>query len=397
MRPPGHTLFVLFGLIGQSLVGCGPPSGGSSSQATSRPRVALVVYDAGETLALLPVVDRLASTEIQVEWVPLTPWAASLLAANGRSFLPLPEGIEEMPHVLSREGGQEPSVWIDAFTRSKPDLAILGMVSEAQRRIGAHLRELGVPTRGIYDGFQPPDETSIGLRAAQFVDEVWVSTARVRDGFAALGMETVVSGQPTLESWRRVAEETDAQTVRRTQGVRSHQRVLLFAGQYGPGYEEVLGSFLEAMRDLLVADSSLFLILSHHPRTDGQVERRALSRTFSEPTLAGRAAMMAEGLTTAQMATAAEVVLTWTSTVGVQAAFMGKQVIYYSPPETFDSYLIDEGAAMLAEEESLEPLLRSALAHPPSPGEIRERLVSAGYVVDADEVVADLILAALSR
>ena len=45
--------------------------------------VALVVFDAGETLGLLPVAARLRSTGTEVMWIPLTPWAADLLTVNG--------------------------------------------------------------------------------------------------------------------------------------------------------------------------------------------------------------------------------------------------------------------------------------------------------------------------
>ena len=105
---------------------------------------------------------------------------------------------------------------------------------------------------------------------------------------------------------------------------------------------------------------------------------------------------MAEALTTAEVAAIAEAVLTWTSTVGVQAAFLGKPVLYYSPPADFDRYLVEMGAVSLADAESLDRLLMGSLEDPRSPSGLRAILVSAGYVVDADEVVAGRILEALS-
>ena len=71
---------------------------------------------------------------------------------------------------------------------------------------------------------------------------------------------------------------------------------------------------------------------------------------------------------------------------------MGKQVVYYFPPEGFDTFLVDRGAALLADEISLRDLLAEALANPKSPAEIRQALLDAGYVVDADVKVAEMVL-----
>ena len=109
-----------------------------------------------------------------------------------------------------------------------------------------------------------------------------------------------------------------------------------------------------------------------------------------------RGAMAPEGMPTMEMGVAAEVVLTWTSTVGVQAAFLGKPVVYYSPPADFDAHLIDQGAAFMAGAGALAPVLETVLNSEHNPETIRRILNHSGYVVDADSVVAELILEALS-
>jgi predicted glycosyltransferase len=105
--------------------------------------------------------------------------------------------------------------------------------------------------------------------------------------------------------------------------------------------------------------------------------------------------MAPDGVSTMEVAVGAEVVLTWTSTVGVQAAFMGKPVVYYSPPSVFDAHLVEEGIALRAEEETLARVLDQALQSQADPEAIKDALVRAGYVVGADSVVADLVLEAL--
>jgi hypothetical protein len=211
------------------------------------------------------------------------------------------------------------------------------------------------------------------------------------DGFSTLGVPAVLVGQPTLEAWRRTSLEVDVAEVRRRLGVDGDKRVLLFAGQYGAGYEETLASLLEAMGPILSADSSLYLVLSHHPRTEGEVEREALARAGLH-----RATLAPEGVPTMELAVGAEVVLTWTSTVGVQAAFLGKPVVYYSPPQEFDTHLVREGVARLADRETLATVLAQVSRDRPDAEAMREILLRAGYVVSADSVVAELILAAVS-
>jgi hypothetical protein len=267
------------------------------------------------------------------------------------------------------------------------------MVSVVQGELASGLREVEIPVVGFHDGFQPPGPESISLAVAGHFAEIWVPSERVRDGYQALGFESTVVGQPSLESWRRTAERTDPEDVRRRQGVSAADRVLLFAGQYGPGYREVLRSFLEAVRGVLGADPGLILVLSPHPRTDGSVEREVLRALDPGP----RVVMSTEGLSTMDLAVVAEAVLTWASTVGTQAAFMGKEVVYFSPPEDFDSDLIANGTANQADRATLEGILERILQRPRSPGVIRQGLVAGGYVVDADSVVAERIQAAILR
>lgn len=376
--------------------------------------VSFLVYDAGETLALLPVEERLLEAEagMVVTWVPLTPWAAELLGRHQRDFLPLPEGIAEMPHIANREGESELAYWEEALAGSPPALAVSGMVSSAQGTLGEFLRVQGIGTRGIYDGFPPPTPSSIGARVAPYFDEIWVSTERVQRGFSALGVDARVGGQPTLEAWRRGAGLVDPASIRQRLGAETHRRILTWAGQYGEGYAETLASFLSVMVEVLAVDSSALLVLSPHPRTHGEVERGALeevglmvpdpeggpSGSGEDPQGSrGHALMAPVGVSTMELATVSDVVLTWASTVGTQAAFLGKQVVFFSPPEGFDTYLVDRGVTLQADPESLPHVLAEALSHPRTPERIRESLVEAGYVMRADEVVARMILEAVGR
>jgi predicted glycosyltransferase len=107
--------------------------------------------------------------------------------------------------------------------------------------------------------------------------------------------------------------------------------------------------------------------------------------------------MAADGLPTSELAIIADVVVTWTSTVAVQAAFLGRPVVYFSPPEGFDTHLVESGGALLADETSLDRVLAEVLSEPANADTRRATLVDAGYVVDADVVMAEMSLAVLGR
>ena len=125
------------------------------------PSVAFVVYDAGETLGLLPVAGLMEHEEIEVRWIPLTPWAADILSTNGQAFLTLPEGIEKMAHLEARDAQTDLAYWREVLEKDPPELAVSGLVSMAQAQLGEWFHTAGIPTRGFHDGFQPPGPGSI--------------------------------------------------------------------------------------------------------------------------------------------------------------------------------------------------------------------------------------------
>ena len=71
----GFALFI-FSLAAHSGSSCILP------HALTR-HVHIVVYDAGETFGLLPVVSILRKQRIEVIWLPLTPWAQNILEREG--------------------------------------------------------------------------------------------------------------------------------------------------------------------------------------------------------------------------------------------------------------------------------------------------------------------------
>ncbi len=358
-------------------------------------RIHVVVYDAGETLGILPTIPILNAHGVEVIWVPLTPWTRSLLEnANQPHVISFPDKIDEMPHLSDRFNVGKIDYWLKQMVVEKPQLVIFGIASKIQEQLATRFKELGIPTVGFYDSFDPASANSIVVKVARVVDEVWVPTEAIKESLRALGIEPVlVLGQPSVENWIRTANEINPADIFRRQGVSPQQTVVLFAGQYGEGYKEILHSFAFEMHKEAASNPNLTVIFSPHPRSDGQVERDIIARFPSSQFM-----MAASGLTTVELASIAAIVVTWRSTVGIQAAFIGKPVIYYNfTTDEFSNDLITKGLARLAVPDNFPVVLKEMLAQKTDPSLLRQALEKNGYIIGSDKIIAQEILKRLER
>jgi hypothetical protein len=100
--------------------------------------------------------------------------------------------------------------------------------------------------------------------------------------------------------------------------------------------------------------------------------------------------------TTVELAAASSVVVVWRSTVGIQAAFTGKPVIYYhSDSEHYSNRLIETGTAKSATQESFSEILKESLIQKVDIAKTRRELIKGGYIVNSDERIADQIAACI--
>ncbi|MEO6392673.1 MAG: hypothetical protein ABIP75_12565 [Pyrinomonadaceae bacterium] len=363
---------------------CAVTANAETLREPAPPRLVLIfVYDAGETLGLLPVASLLAQRNIRVRWAPLTPWAAQILAHEFADMIPLPEGLNQMPHVKDRGTSGDATYWMRLAEDQKPDLVITGMVSGIQEELAKELKTAGVRTVGFYDSFDTTERDSIMWRIASRVDRVWVPTKKIKDDLNELGIKSVKAlGQPTLEIWSRIASSTKPDTVFARLGIPANKAIIVFAGQYGDGYNEILAAFVKAAQAELDQREDLYLVLSPHPKTNGDAECAVLAQ-YNEP----RMMVMPVGISTADLAIVSRAVVTWRSTVGTQAAFLGKPVIYFNfAVADYRNDLIEHGLAQAATPETFGAALRKAFA---TRSVDRRRLLALGYVVNSDQKIAD--------
>lgn len=389
-----YTRTLILVLVALSALTRAAHAEGAHKPPAPKPSVFVVVYDAGETLGLLPVSPLLEAEGLDVQWVPLTPWALRILERERVSIVQPAGGLEGLAHVKARQADGETGFWLKLLAEKKPALVIFGLVSRMQEQLAQELKNRGQRTVGFYDAFDATERDTIVWRVARQVGEVWVPTDKIKRNLDELGVAPVkVLGQPSLETWHRAASGVRPDALFARLRIPTGKKVLIFAGQYGEGYTELLEAFVRVASAELNRRDDLYLVLSPHPRTAGEVERAALLK-YQHP----RMLVMPAGTTTAELATVGSVVITWRSTVGVQAAFMGRPVIYFNLKSgEYTNDLIDKGIALAATPETFGQALRDALSRRSDPAQNRRRLAELGYVIDADRQIAAEVIRLVRR
>jgi predicted glycosyltransferase len=356
--------------------------------------VSIFVYDAGETLGLLPVAPLLEARNIRAQWIPLTPWALQILEREPVSLVRPSEEFQQMPHVKDRLALSDVSYLLRLMAERKPDLAILGLVSGIQELLARELKKLGIRTVGFYDAFDTTDRDSIIWRVARQLDEVWVPTKKIKYNLDSLGLKRVkVLGQPSLETWRRLESKVSLSSLYEQLRIPPGKQILVFAGQYGDGYVEILEAFLRAAKSVLDEQEDLYIVLSPHPKTGGEAERAALLKYGHQRFIVAR-----QGVTTAELAVASSVVITWRSTVGIQAAFLGKPVIYFNfNVRDYRNDLIEEGIAQATTPSTFSMALRTTLARQSNASNHQRKLSELGYIINSDQRIASEVIKLIAQ
>ncbi len=346
------------------------------SQEVSK-KVLFFFYDAGETLALLPVYEK-AEKLNQHKFVlaPLTPWSKEILVKQKLSFLDSDINPDN-PSLSSRHKlYANLTRWENLIDNEKPHLVVVGLVSQIQKQIAQFCCQKKIPVIGYYDAFDPPSLQSITREVMKEVDILFVPSEEIQ---TTLNLEKPVMavGQPSVETWRKIHQKADAQAIRKKLKI-ENEKTILFAGQYGNGYEEVLREFLRLAKNL----KQTSLILSPHPKTDGSLEEKVVQEMELSNVVINR------DFPSSEASVVADIVITWRSTVGVQAAFAGKKVVYFNLSlESYHNRLIDEGIAQSTDPKNFLLIMEKLFAQKNSHEILSNKLKNLGYILNSTEKI----------
>ena len=353
--------------------------------------VTFVLHDAGETKALLPVMQRLEQSGTPYS-ILATSTARKLLGAHPR-LAPLPQDVAEIartrPDLLAIARQK-----LDAATRSA--CVVTGLISEFQEQWADWFAKSGRRVIGYYDGFNYEQGRN---RAENFIGKLSAMITPSRDTAQFyqqrfFGIPVLALGQPTLETIAAtVAQPTLRQQLTQQLQLNPTQRTLLFVGGGPPHYEEAFRVFCQTASQL----QNVNLLLSLHPKADGVMEQQVLQ----EYGLTDRVRLVPRNITTDQVFSVADIVVSQDSTMNIPAVLLGKKGFFVGPAAnrsdtvTFNP-LTHYGLARRYESpDVLLPALQQVLQEPPGPPQAEAIQQFLGIPANASQSIANFLKAQL--
>lgn len=307
-----------------------------------------VLHSVGETNALVPVINQL-------------PKGSYKILAFGPAFSKLKNNPSTI-HILAKyqRKGVKETINEEDLQQLKsllgtPYVLVTGMASTVQAQI---VNAFGEKTKKVifYDNFDPLWTTTQGIKEyiRPFYEALasgqpyhliipgtsYLESARHLDKFSSAIMAPL--GQPSLEEWDAIYEKTDPIKLRKELNIPENHKVILYAGGFDPvdrdQYEENFIHFLKGATSF----EGVSILVTYHPKTQGAIERMLVKSYGGSAT---RIIEKERGYSTAQLSTIADVVVCFKSTVGAQAAYMGKPVLYVA--KKYENFLTKAGLALL--------------------------------------------------
>jgi hypothetical protein len=309
-----------------------------------------VLYDAGETLALRPVMERLDRRKI--------PYRV-LVMGTARSLMVPKTGEQKIVDLadfggarVSRTGWRRDkelaqSVVDRVAAKLGAKVVVTGLVSAAQKQIARAMRRRGARVVGFYDALQKMSAESYPSKLLPSLHRLLVAAPQLAPARKPAGTMLSVVGHPTLELWEKVAQKEDRSALRKTLGLT--RKTLLYVGGYGKGYEQAFSLFAQAAARMQHIDVRVSL----HPKVDGGLERSLLSKYG-----ASNVQILPKQVATMRAAVAADLLVTQRSTVGVQALFLGRPVIFFDQHKRYSNMAIKNRLA--AQLTSVDALLTAS-------------------------------------
>jgi hypothetical protein len=281
----------------------------------------------GETNALLPVMHELQIREVDFKVMAMGAAVDKLVSdasLNGK-IIEIKESVD-----TARDRCKPLKDVAGIIEDLQPLLVISGAASKAQEQL---LEALPAKRKIVYlDSFNyvPSNisfETVKGVvRVSQ---KIICITAIVKEQVMFIenstlkGRDIKVLGRPSLENWVRQVQEVDKFEVLKKVGFDEREKIVTFIGGYGAQYDAgVNDAFESAMKCLKSCGYQVHM--QYHPNI-----------------------VKTQPLTTVEAVGMADCVVCYDSTVGFEALFAGKRVIYLQPEKVtpYDNIAIEKDLA----------------------------------------------------
>ena len=302
----------------------------AACSAMPGPSTVLFVWrDAGESLALLPVMASLQRTVPCMAVITGYGTApASLVDKPGVTTLAA-LGIETTSALPDRDATLPEGSLLSLLAAVRPVVVVAGLVSAIQLQLAMlSQRAATVPPHaviGYSDGFARWDSQGWAARALRSasIQSLWVvaepQARAARVAFPRVNITTM--GSPALSSWEDAIEAYGAAALaelrRATFAIAPATPLALYFGGYGATYLQAVQVFADAVARLQAA-SALCVGFSAHPGFENHTEPE--QAIFAR---AGARVRIVSGVPSALLAGMANLTVSQGSTTGVQSLYVG--------------------------------------------------------------------------
>lgn len=287
--------------------------------------ILLVLQDAGETQALLPVIEHLEKAD--QDYVILAGGVAAEQLAGRQHVIHFSDlGVSEK---IDKTWKRDQKISLESLQRItsaiQPKKVISGVAFELHGQILESFAEQGSKTFAYWDNINASG-TDPYFYTAQKVAQITQTLLVPSENFKTYYPFAKCVGQPSFEKW----QETLSHLSKPSLPYLHSGKTVVWVGGYGKEYEEAFLLFLEAAKEM----NGYNILVSFHPKMGGVFEREKIKDS--------RIHLLTE-ISTLEAVALADVVICHQSTVGVQAALAGKPVLYLIPPsQTYTNPVIEK-------------------------------------------------------
>lgn len=284
-----------------------------------------ILQDAGETSALIDVIKK--AEENHDDYAIFARGVAHLLVKSHPKLIHI-DLDEKIDNTWKRDALLSQKS-VDALVEKiHPDKVVSGVAFEYHGQLLQAFEKRGAKTYAYWDN------VNTGGSDPYFVTAKKVAAAAQTllvpsHSFSKTYPQAVVVGHPSLEMIPNPIPQPEVD-------IPIKHPLVVWVGGYGEDYNAALKQFLEevdALKDKMV-------ILVYHPKYEGKVEKEMLEK-YHHPHVF---IYDAQKLPSFNAIALADIVVCHQSTIGLQAALGGKQVIYFTPPgQTYTNLLIEKG------------------------------------------------------
>lgn len=302
-----------------------------------------VLYDAGETHALAPVIRKMEGhDDYRVLVMATARFEVAKLGIPREKVVDLNADLGVLTLVDNQSWPRDaklPSAELENLRDLDATVVVTGVASTLQWQIADWFRRSGSRIVSYYDNLYFPLEKhpySEIIKPFEAISDLILVPA---SPLAASFQQTTVAvvGQPSLEVWHERVAALDVRELRKKLDLEPDDRLLVYCGGYGGDYPQAFRLFAESLQGV----QGYRVMVQLHPKVDGAFEKSILKEYALDGVLCKKGM-----LSTIEAVAAADLVVCHQSTVGIQALFAGKKVLYVNLPSSdFSTFATELGLA----------------------------------------------------